>query len=570
MPTTASFSNTQNFTIPEDVYSMRIRVYGAGGGGEFIGTSATLPSTAGTNGTSSSFLGLVAGGGVGGGVGGKNQGGQGGTTSLSYNWSNLGASITTANGSSGTLSNGGSGGNIAGITRNGGNATPGQVSYTSSSTHFFNNDTNQHDFSSSGASADINVNYINQNAPDGLPCGTISYGKYYYISFVVPFVDSSYSVSVFGICQQAAGGGTATPYYSAGIDGKTRFGFGIWFCNGRAKNGYIRCFSFTATGLKEGARGLGGGGGAAIETTLSRNMLLGSGGTYSPGTTHTVTIGTGGTRGGNTASNGASGYVELFMYIIPRINLTATRTAIAAGESATLTWSTTGDADSITWSSGGLTNGNLTSNATVSPSVSTTYTATASGLGGTSPEASIRITVYQRPTASITAPVSLDYGVQGTVSYETQYANTSITITPTYSYDNGVVTGSVINLSAALSAESGAAGTISSGSFTTSIPYNNYGPRQVQYTLVATGSGGGISPPVTLTTINIDEIPENINIPETEDAFKEQDPVNAPDYDVTSNYLEVLDIDIPVEIKSSKPIKVDLNRQENWQDVRSL
>ena len=61
MPTTASFSNTQNFTIPEDVYSMRIRVYGAGGGGEFIGTSATLPSTAGINGTSSSFLGLVAG-----------------------------------------------------------------------------------------------------------------------------------------------------------------------------------------------------------------------------------------------------------------------------------------------------------------------------------------------------------------------------------------------------------------------------------------------------------------------------------------------------------------------------
>jgi hypothetical protein len=235
-----------------------------------------------------------------------------------------------------------------------------------------------------------------------------------------------------------------------------------------------------------------------------------------------------------------------------------------------LSWSTTGDASSITWSSGGLTNGNLTSNATVSPSVSTTYTATASGLGGTSPEASIRISVYQRPTATLTAPSSLLYNQQGTISYDTNYANVSITITPTYSYDNGTVTGTPISINPASSAESGAPGTIVAGSFTSAIPYNDYGPRTAQYSLRVVGSGGEFSAPVSTITIIIDETPENINVPETEDAFKNQDPVDAPDYQVTSNYLQVLDIDIPVEIKSSAPIKVDKNRQENWQDLRSL
>jgi len=568
MPQLASFTNTQNYTIPQDVFSMRIRIYGAGGGGEFINNDFALTSTAGSSGGSSSFLGLVAGGGQGGGIGGKNGGGGGGGTSISYNWSNLGASISTVNGSSGGLSSGGSGGNIAGVTRNGGNGTPGQVSYTSSVSHVFNNETNVTLFSSS--SPDLSVSINNQGSPDGTPCGMPSSGKNYGVSFNVPFVDSSYSVSVFGICQQAAAGGTAgAPYSVDGIGYKSANGFTIWFTTGSCKNTYIRCFSFTATGLKVGARGKGGGGGAALETTLTKDMLLASGGTYAPGTTHTATVGGGGSKGGNTASDGASGLIDLYLLIIPRISLTATRTAITAGESTTLSWSTTGDASSITWSSGGLTNGNLTSNATVSPSVSTTYTATASGLGGTSPEASIRISVYQRPTATLTAPSSLLYNQQGIISYDTNYANVSITITPTYSYDNGTVTGTPVSINPASSAESGA-GTVVAGSFTSAIPYNNYGPRTAQYSLRVVGSGGEFSAPVTTTTIIIDETPENINVPETEDAFKNQDPVNAPDYEVTSNYLQVLDIDIPVEIKSSAPIKVDKNRQENWEDLRSL
>jgi len=568
MPQLASITNTQNYTIPQDVYSMRIRIYGAGGGGEFINNNVALTSTAGTSGGSSSFLGLIAGGGTGGGIGGKNSGGNGGGTSFTYNWSNLGATISTVSGSSGGISTGGTGGNIAGVTKNGGNGTPGQVSYTSNVYHEFNNETNVTLFTSN--SPDLTVSINNTGSPDGTPCGLPPSGKNYGVYFNVPFVDSSYSVSVFGVCQQAAAGGTAgAPYSLDGIGAKSANGFQIWFTTGACKNTYIRCFSFTATGLKVGARGRGGGGGA-LETTLTREMLLGSGGTYSPGTTHTATVGGGGSRGGNTAFDGASGLIDLYLLIIPRISLSATRTQIAVGESTTLNWSTTGDASSISWSSGGLTNGNLASSATVSPTVTTTYTATASGLGGTSPPASVTIVVYQRPTASITVPSTLLYGQQGTISYDTNYANTSITITPTYSYDNGTVTGTVVNITPAASAENGSAGTQVAGSFTSSIPYNNYGPRTVQYTLNAVGSGGNTTAPVTNTTIIIDETPENVNIPETEDAFKNQDPVFSPDYDVTSSYLQVLDIDIPVEIKASAPIKVDKNLQENWQDVRRL
>lgn len=568
MPQLASITNTQNYTIPQDVYSMRIRIYGAGGGGEFINNDVALTSTAGTSGGSSSFLGLIAGGGTGGGIGGKNSGGNGGGTSFTYNWSNLGATISTVSGSSGGISTGGTGGNIAGVTKNGGNGTPGQVSYTSNVFHQFNNETNVTLFTSN--SPDLTVSINNPGSPDGTPCGLPPSGKNYGVYFNVPFVNSSYSVSVFGVCQQAAAGGTAgAPYSLDGIGAKSANGFQIWFTTGACKNTYIRCFSFTATGLKVGARGRGGGGGGALETTLTREMLLGSGGTYSPGTTHTATVGGGGSRGGNTAFDGASGLIDLYLLIIPRISLSATRTQIAVGESATLNWSTTGDASSISWSSGGLTNGNLTSSATVSPTVTTTYTATASGLGGTSPPASVTIVVYQRPTASITVPSTLLYGQQGTVSYNTNYANISITITPTYSYDNGTVTGTAINIPPASSAESGGASQVI-GSFTSAIPYNNFGPRTVQYTLNVVGSGGNTTAPVTNTTIIIDETPENVNVPETEDAFKNQDPVFSPDYDVTSSYLQVLDIDIPVEIKASAPIKVDKNLQENWQDVRSL
>lgn len=567
MPISNTYTTTQNVTIPSDIYSMRIRLWGAGGGGEFI-NSSNFASTAGSSGGSTSYIGLVANGGTGGGIGSKNGGGDGGTVTTPYNWGNLGASITARNGSSGVIFSGGTGGNINGLTRNGGGGSPGQTQYSSYSTHFFNNDTNQHTFTQT--SSDLSIQYMNPWAPDGLPCGTISYGKYYKINFYQPFVNANYSISITGICQQAAGGGTNGPYYSGGIADKTANGFSIWFCNGNAKNGYIRCFSFTASGQKQGAAGRGGGGAAALETTITRSMFQSSG-TYAPGTTHTLTVGAAGSSGGSSASAGVAGRAELYMIIVPTVNLTANTYAIVLGQSSTLSWNTTGDGDSIAWTSGGLSNSNLTSSQSVSPTETTTYTAVASGLGGNSNPASVTIVVYQPPTAEITTPSELDYGTQGTISYECTYANISITITPYYSYIGlSETAGTPITITPiSSSAEKGVVGSTVSGTVSTSIPYTTLGPRSVRYVITANGNGGQFIDESSIQ-INIDETPDNIIVPETLDAFKDQDPVTSPETDVVSELLAIADIDIPVEVKSNKPIQVDINGQQIWRNLREM
>ena len=285
-----------------------------------------------------------------------------------------------------------------------------------------------------------------------------------------------------------------------------------------------------------------------------------------PTSTRTYTISASGEGGTSTAST------TLTVYQPPNFSLSLDRSSIAAGESTTLRWSTTGDASSISWTSGGITNGNLNSFATVAPTQSQTYAATVSGLGGSDSD-SIRLTVYQIPTATLTTPSELLYGQQGIVEYTSSYSNTSLSITPTYSYSNAsgssTLTGDAIILPRPNSAEEGVGTTSVSGSLNTSIPYTDAGPRTVTYTISAIGSGGSTTVTNNVTII-IDEVPENINVPETDELFKEQEPIYTPNYEVTSNYLEVLDIDIPVEIKSSHPIKVDRNRQENWQDLRSI
>lgn len=573
MPSTTNISTSQNFNIPSDVYSMTVRLWGAGGGGEFVNTAATQTATAGSSGESTSYIGLVAGGGQGGGIGGKGQGGSGGSASQSYNWTaNQSAVVSSFSGNSGGLSAGGTGLTLNSLQKGGGGSgTLGAASYTSNVFHVFNNETNQNIVTQN--SPDLTVSFENPGAPDGLSCSPSYSSKHYRILFNVPFVDSSYGISVFSICQQAAAGGTNTPYSSGGILGKSSGEFRIWFCNGNSKNTYIRCFSFTASGIKSGATGRGGGSGAAIQTTLTRQMLQGSG-TYAPGTTHTVTIGGGGSSGGNSANPGSNGYAQIYLIIVPKVTLTASSYGIVVGQSVTLTWSTSGDADSITWTAGGLTNNNLTSSATVSPQQTTTYTAVATGLGGSSDPATVTIVVYQVPTASITVPESLEYGQDAVISYTTKYANTSITLTPYYTYLNSSteIAGDPINLPAANSAENGKpdSQTVrSNNSLTVSIPYNDFGPTLVRYVLVANGSGGSVT--VTDSTeIIIDQTPDNIVVPEKEDAFKSQDPVFSPETEILSELLLVDDIDIPVEIKSNAPIQVDINGQGNWTDVRQL
>lgn len=273
---------------------------------------------------------------------------------------------------------------------------------------------------------------------------------------------------------------------------------------------------------------------------------------------------------GNTST---TAQVQVTVYEPPVVTLSLDRNPIITGESTTLRWTTTGDADNITISPG-ISNQNLNSFTTVSPTNTITYNAYVSGLGGTDTD-SITLRVYQRPTVTINGPTELFYGQQGTITYSSLYANIGLRVTPVYQYftdipdDDGLVTGTVVNLPTASSAESGGTNTSVSGSFTTSIPYTDKGPPVVYYNIEAIGDGG-LATSQTIVSVRIDLTPDNIIVPETEDVYKLQDPIITPDTTITSTLIEITDIDIPVEVKSDKPIKVDINQQEDWKDIRQL
>ena len=251
-------------------------------------------------------------------------------------------------------------------------------------------------------------------------------------------------------------------------------------------------------------------------------------------------------------------------------------TSITAGSCVTINWETTGDASQIVWTSGNISNGNLTSSENVCPQETTTYCAYATGEAGSSPTACITITVAQQPTATISSPLNINYGDDVFVSYTTEYANISITITPIFTYtDNSTVTGTPISITpVAQSAELGGLNTVvSNNNFRIPITWNNLGPRSIQFLLSVQGTGGSKTS-ISNTNVIIDRTPDNIAIEETDNTFKDQDPIYSPDIipdEVIISDLYLIDgVDVPVEIKSNYPIKVDINKSNNWKDLRQI
>ena len=262
--------------------------------------------------------------------------------------------------------------------------------------------------------------------------------------------------------------------------------------------------------------------------------------------------------------------LTVVVYIPPVLYFTLSRTSIIVGESATLSWYATGDANTITWLSGGITNTNLNSSVVVSPTSTTTYSARVSGLGGTSPVESVTLTVYQRPTLSVDYPTSLDYGTQGTIEYTATYTNTSLTLTPTYYYLDGVtVAGDPVQLTRPSSAELGIGTTEITSNYTTTIPYTDRGPLTVAYTIEGTGNGGTVSSS-DVVIINIDDTPDNLGIQSSEDLIKDQEPIITPEVEVLTDQYLVDGVDIDVEIKSNYPIQVQVNNDNVWENVREL
>jgi hypothetical protein len=264
----------------------------------------------------------------------------------------------------------------------------------------------------------------------------------------------------------------------------------------------------------------------------------------------------------------------LVVYIPPNITLSASPTTIIAGQCSTLSWTTTGDASSITWLSGGVSNGNLNSFSTVCPSDTTTYSARVSGLGGEDTD-SITITVNQIPTATLTVPETLDYGQQGTIQYTSKYGNISINLKIYFRNSSGSTLAYDYDLPAATSSQLSApsSATVRDGTLNTNVVYDDYGPRFVDYVLTVQGSGGSVG--ITETTeIIIDETPNNLNLEETDEKFRSQEPVYTPDIVpeeiIQSELYLIEDIDIPVEIKANAPIQVDVNKSGTWKNLRQI
>ena len=124
-------------------------------------------------------------------------------------------------------------------------------------------------------------------------------------------------------------------------------------------------------------------------------------------------------------------------------------------------------------------------------------------------------------------------------------------------------------LTVAGSAETATENRDANGTISYSPQWDNFGPRSIVVRLTAEGDGGSVIEEKTIVVV-IDETPDNITIDETDDLFKDADPVYTPETEILSEMYLVDDIDIPVEIKSDYPILVDINKDDDWTKVRQI
>ena len=298
------------------------------------------------------------------------------------------------------------------------------------------------------------------------------------------------------------------------------------------------------------------GGGSTLSWSMSNayaatinngvgSVAIGSGSTnVQPYNTTTYTLSVTGL--GGTASSSAS----VTVYVPPQISVNLSSSSIVIGEQTSLNYSTSGDADTMYISPLGTKP--LSSSLVVSPTVTTTYVLTATGNGGAD-SVSITLTVYRPPTVTANAPSNVLYGNSFNITYNTTYTNT-LTATIRYYYLNDVITTQQV--------------TPSGGLLTVSPPYNNFGPYDVRVTFNAVGDDGLTDTTEVTTNVNIDTTPDAFVIPGSEDLPDED--VISPETVLESPSILIDDIDIPVEIRASQPIQVDINEADNWQDVREL
>ena len=269
----------------------------------------------------------------------------------------------------------------------------------------------------------------------------------------------------------------------------------------------------------------------------------------------------------------SSGYVDIAVYVKPTVTLSTddgiedeteeSDNIIVLGESLTLSWVTTGDADTLMVDPG-IGPSNLVSSVSISPTVTTTYTATATGLGGTGSD-ELTVTVLQPPSVTVTGPASVDYGSSITVTCDGTNVPTSFKVTPYY-YDLDNIAEAIKGDDVTLTTGDEVSETVTFDD----IPWGDRGPTMIDFVVMAEGYGGLTANDLHVATINIDQNPDLITVPESSDRLKNDDPVISPDREIDLIELEVTDIDIPVEVKSDRPTQVEIDNDGNYRDIRQI
>lgn len=253
---------------------------------------------------------------------------------------------------------------------------------------------------------------------------------------------------------------------------------------------------------------------------------------------------------------------QLTVYVPPVVNLTVDKSTIIRGESTTLRWSTTGDADTMTVSPG-IGNVPINSNSPISPTVTTTYTATASGLGGTGSD-ELTVTVLQPPSISISGPINVKYGTESvTISIEATNSDGAISLNQTYRYNDNSVSKPTIQIPNSRGDEVNIV-------YEVPITWDNFGPRSIEMTFTVDGYGTLTASDTIIIPAIIDETPDVIDIPQTEDKVRDEEPIVTPDVEVTSEQIVISDIDIPVEVKADAPIQIEIDNSNVWLNIREL
>ena len=278
-------------------------------------------------------------------------------------------------------------------------------------------------------------------------------------------------------------------------------------------------------------------------------------GTFTPSQDATYTLTASG-PGGTVAES-----IPVDVKIPPVITLSLDRPQITIGEDVVLSWVTSGDATTVNINPG-IGSTNLTSNATVRPTQTTTYTAVASGLGGSDTD-QITVEVVYPPEATLNGPISVNYGDDILLTYSTTNATDPPQLLRKY-FSQGTTDPEWTLYTTVPAAD------ISEGTIVFQPDYDDFGPDSVKFQLYVIGQAGLYSVALFDVPIVIDRTPDAIDIPSSEDKLRDELPVITPNVEVTSEQIVVDDIDIPVEIKSDYPIQVEIDNSGTFRGVREI